>query len=437
MKISNRPQGPIRYWLCGLLFVASCYLNAPVIRAEEARALPLQEARAKALADNAGLAQLQARYEALSEIPPQAATLPDPVVSFAAVNFPADDFARQQEDMTQLQVGVSQMFPYPGKLGLREDIALFEAEAALHSTEEMRLNLDMNVSVTWWEIYYLDRSLETVRRNQSLLRQFVEVARTKYEVGKGLQQDVLLAQLELSKLLDQEIRRQAIRDHQVIRLNVMMAEPPDKPVVIAAMAAQPSTSLAESALLYQRASSARPLLSEKRAAIKASESRLELAKKGYYPDFMVGVMYGNRDENDLGQSRQDFLSVKLSLNVPLYAGTKQDRTVGQRARELASNQYALTDQRNMVFSAIAAARTDYERALRQVELFSKGIIPQARQTVESMLAGYQVGQVDFLNLVRTQVTLFNYELQYWQSYTEAHQAIARMKAAVGEENIYE
>jgi outer membrane protein TolC len=217
----------------------------------------------------------------------------------------------------------------------------------------------------------------------------------------------------------------------------MMAEPPDNPVVIAAMAAQPGTSLAESALLYQRASSARPLLSEKRAAIKASESRLELAKKGYYPDFKVGVMYGNRDENDLGQSRQDFLSVMLSLNVPLYAGTKQDRAVGQRARELASNHYALTDQRNMVFSSIAAARTDYERALSQVELFSKGIIPQARQTVESMLAGYQVGQVDFLNLVRTQVTLFNYELQYWHSYTEAHQAIARMKAAVGEENIYE
>jgi cobalt-zinc-cadmium efflux system outer membrane protein len=437
MKISNGPQGPARYWLCGLLFVASCYLNAPVLRAEEARPLPLQEARAKALADNAGLAQLQARYEALREIPPQAATLPDPVLSFGALNFPADDFDRQQEDMTQLQVGVSQMFPYPGKLGLREDIALFEAEAALHSIGEMRLNLDMNVSVTWWDIYYLDRSLETVRRNQSLLRQFVEVARTKYEVGKGLQQDVLLAQLELSKLLDQEIRRQAVRDNRVIRLNVMMAEPPESPVVIAAMSVQATANLAESALLYQRAGSARPLLSEKRAAIKASESRLQLAKKGYYPDFKVGVIYGNRDENDLGQSRQDFLSVMLSVNVPLYAGSKQDRAVGQRTRELASNQYALTDQRNLVFSSIAAARTDYERALSQVELFSKGIIPQARQTVESMLAGYQVGQVDFLNLVRTQVTLFNYELQYWKSYTEAHQAIARIKAAVGMENIYE
>jgi cobalt-zinc-cadmium efflux system outer membrane protein len=72
-----------------------------------------------------------------------------------------------------------------------------------------------------------------------------------------------------------------------------------------------------------------------------------------------------------------------------------------------------------------------------VALFDGGIIPQARQTVESMMAGYQVGQVDFLNLVRSQVTLFNYELQYWKSFTEVNQSIARLKAAVGEENIYE
>ena len=88
-------------------------------------------------------------------------------------------------------------------------------------------------------------------------------------------------------------------------------------------------------------------------------------------------------------------------------------------------------------SSISQAKTDYQRASDQVSLFIEGIIPQARQTVESMLAGYQVDQVDFLNLVRSQVTLLNYELQYWKSYTEVNQSIARIQAAVGEENIYE
>lgn len=399
--------------------------------------LALAEARARAVSNNPGLAEMRARYEAFNQIAPQQASLPDPVVSFNAMNLPWDDFDRNQENMTMLQVGVSQMFPYPGKLGLREEIALFEAEAAMHSVEEMRLNLDMNVSVTWWELYFLDRSLESVLRNQALLRQFVEVAKTKYEVGKGLQQDVLLAQLELSKLLDQEIRIKAMRAQRQIRLNVLMGASPDLPILLPTMTMQVNQTLAPAPTLYQRAASARPVLDERRATIKASESRLELARKDYYPDFKVGVAYGNRDENDFGQSRQDFLSVMLSVNVPLYAGTKQDKAVQQRAREVAKYQYALADQRNLVMSSISMASTDYQRASDQVSLYDQGIIPQARLTVESMMAGYQVDQVDFLNLVRSQVSLLNFELQYWKSYTEVNQSIARLEAAVGEGNIYE
>jgi len=90
-----------------------------------------------------------------------------------------------------------------------------------------------------------------------------------------------------------------------------------------------------------------------------------------------------------------------------------------------------------VRAAIAAATTDYQRAQEQNKLFSKGIIPQAEQTVQSMLAAYQVSEVDFLNLVRSQMTLFNYELRYWKSVSEANQALSRLEAAVGKGSIYE
>ncbi len=86
---------------------------------------------------------------------------------------------------------------------------------------------------------------------------------------------------------------------------------------------------------------------------------------------------------------------------------------------------------------ISSAVTDYRRAQEQLSLFEGGIVPQARQTVQSMLAGYQVGEVDFLNLVRSQITLFNYELQYWKVLAEARQALSHLETAVGEESIYE
>jgi outer membrane protein TolC len=415
------------------VLIVACWLSTQA----SGEVLSLEAARARALDNNPGLAEMGERYTALLEAVPQQGALPDPVVSLAAANFPWDDFDRNQENMTQLQLGVSQTFPFPGKRDLATEAAGYEAEAALHTVDEMRLHLAKNVALTWWELYYLDRSLETVQRNQTLLRQFVEVARTKYEVGSGLQQDVLLAQLELSRLLDQAIRVEALRDERAIRLNLLMGELPENPVDLPAGRPGELKPLVPQSVLYERATRTRPLLESQRAEIRASESRLELARKDYYPDVTVGVRYGNRDEDDFGQSRQDFLSVMLSVQVPLYAGSKQDRQVGQRERELAQSQYALSDERNRVLSAIATAATDYRRASEQLELFDKGIIPQARLTVESMLAGYQVNEVDFLNLVRAQVTLLNYELQYWQTFTEANQSIARLVASVGEENVHE
>lgn len=399
--------------------------------------LSLADARERALANNPGLAEMGERYRALAEVVPQQGALPDPVLSLAAANFPWDEFDRNQEPMTQLQLGISQTFPFPGKLDLAEEAAGFEAEAAQHSVEEMRLGLAKNVAITWWELYYLDRSLETVERNKALLRQFVDVARAKYEVGNGLQQDVLLAQLELSKLLDQAIRVQALRAERLIRLKLLMGDRPDGAVALPSHRPAELRPLASRSLLYARAMASRPLLASQRATLRASESRLELARREIYPDFVVGVRYGNRDEDDFGRSRQDFLSVMVSLELPLYAGSKQDRQVSQRERELARSQYALSDERNRVHAAIATAVTEYHRATEQLELFGRGIVPQARQTVESMLAGYQVNKVDFLNLVRAQVTLLNYELQYWEVYTEANQSVARLVAAVGEETIYE
>lgn len=402
--------------------------------------LSLVDAHRIALRDNPGLAQMQARYEALAEIPSQAGSLPDPVLSFNAMNLPTDTFDRDQEAMTQMQIGIAQEFPFPGKLALREEAAEFEAEAAKFSVDEMRLRLTNNVSMKWWQVFYLDHALDTVDSNLKLLRQFVKIAQTKYEVGNGLQQDVLLAQLELSKFIDQNIQLTAMRRNQAIRLNVLMGRNGNPDIKLPRQISKTLPALADEEILYVKAQSARPLLMEITQQIEAAQSRLSLAEREYYPDFKVGITYGDRQGNNpppRNDSRSDFASLMLGIKIPLYANRKQSKAVKQRSSELAKNRFALLDTKNSVRGDISSAVTDYERAKEQFSLFGTGIVPQARQTVESMVAGYQVSQVDFLNLVRSQVTLFNYELQYWKALTEAKQALARLQAAVGEESIYE
>ncbi len=190
--------------------------------------------------------------------------------------------------------------------------------------------------------------------------------------------------------------------------------------------------------LLQRAQVARPSLAAQRQRMGAARSQVDLAKKAYAPDFKIGALYGLRSGNNPdGSSRADLGSIRFSMNLPLYTGSKQDRAVDQRNAEWMAQKYRLQDQRNEVASQVQQAMTDYRRAGEQVALFDQEIIPQARQTVDAMMAGYQVGKVDFLNLVRSQTTLYNYETQYWNALSAANQALARLVAAVGEENVYE
>ncbi len=402
-----------------------------------AQSLTLEVAIKEALIANPGLAATQAQAEAMAAMPPQAGSLPDPMVSLNLINIPTDTFAFDQENMTQVRLGFSQMFPYPGKLDLKEKAATHEAQAASQNVDETRLQLTHNVKNIWWRLFSLDRALEIIDQNKRLLHQFVEIALTKYKVGKGLQQDVLLAQLEASKLEDRKINVRNMRREAEARLNALLNRPTDQSIEIPREVKLQLPRLLPEAELLRVAERTRPALMFAQRRIDAARARLDLANKGYYPDFKVGLAYGRRENAPDGRKRADFATVMLSMSVPLYSGSKQDKAVDQRSSELMQRKYALDALRNKVRAAISRSWSEYRRSSEQFELFKTGIVPQARQTVSSMLAGYQVNKVDFLNLVRSQITLYNYEINYWRALSEANQALAKLAAAVGKETIHE
>ncbi|MDC9727710.1 MAG: TolC family protein [Methyloprofundus sp.] len=399
--------------------------------------LHLSSALKIAVQENPNLAQMQARYSAMSTISAQVSSLPDPVISFNALNMPVDSFDLAQENMTQMQGGISQSIPFFGKLSLSAETADYQAEAAKYDVTELRLRLLSHVKQNWWMLFYLHRSLNIIHLNQNLLRQFINIARTKYEVGEGLQQDVLLAQLELSKLLDKQIKTEAILKKYQAQLNALLSRPANQLIQLPKIVPETLAPLKNETLLYSAAENTRALLSSRRENIHAAQSRLKLAKKDLLPDFKVGVFYGGRVDNTLGQTRADLLSVKVSMTVPIFAASKQQKAIDQYNSELIQQRYLLKEQWNQTRADISSAYSEYQQHQQQAVLFKQGIIPQAKQTVASMLAGYQVNKVDFLNLVRSQVTLYNYEIQYWQTLSLAKQAAAQLIAIIGKEEIYE
>jgi outer membrane protein TolC len=121
------------------------------------------------------------------------------------------------------------------------------------------------------------------------------------------------------------------------------------------------------------------------------------------------------------------------MNVPIYADRKQAKAVDQRQSELLQEQYALQDEHHKIRAEIAAKTAEYQHAKEKLLLLEHEIIPQAQQTVNSLLAGYQVSQANFTDLLRTQQSLFQYQAQYWQALSNTQQLLAELSAEVGEE----
>jgi len=394
--------------------------------------LLLDDAVALTVSGNPGLAAMRARARALSEVPSQVGTLPDPTLTLGLLNVPVDTYSMSQEAMTQKQLGIGFTLPFPGKLGLREQVAELEAGTAEQDVAEKRLRLVSNVRSLWWNLFYLDKALSLVQRNRALLREFTRVAESKYKVGQGMQSDVLLAQVELSKLLELKIALQASRRGQAATLNALLGRVGSSAVILPEEVDEVLPQIAGSTVLIELANESRPLIVARRKMLEAARVRTQLAEKDYYPDMRMGAAYGFRSGNNFnGSGRADLASITFNVKLPIFSSSRQENAVDQRHAEALKEEYDLQDALLQVTAEIEKGVADYQAAREQASLFKSGIIPQAGQTASAMLAAYQVNKVDFLNLVRAQVTLYNYETQYWNAISSGWQAWARLEAFVG------
>ncbi|MBF6650976.1 MULTISPECIES: TolC family protein [unclassified Methylobacter] len=413
---------PVACWLT--LFSSTLLADEPI--------LTLEQAISMALADNPSLAQIKARSEAMAAIPLQEGSLPDPTLNFGALNLPtANGLNLQKEDMTMLEVGISQPIPFPGKLALREKAATFEAEAAAHNVEEARLQLARDVNIHWWQLMFVHRSLLIISDTEQQLKQLARIADTQYRVGKGLRQDVLSALLAQTRLTKEKAQHLAMHRAELARLNALLNRPADKAVHLPDSVDVHLPAIGSAPDLQAQSEKSRPRLAERKNAIDAAQSRLELAEKDYYPDFTVGTAYAFRQNTPEGQSRSDFASVQLSMTLPIYTGRKQAKAVNQRQSELLKERYALDEAHREIQTEINAALALYQGSLEQFELLKNDMLPLAQQNVAASLSAYQVGKADFQSVIQAQNAWFDYQTQYWQALAEAHQALAQLAAAVG------
>lgn len=369
------------------------------------------------------------RWDAAKERPPQEGSLDDALLSLEIVNLPTNSFSFSQDDMTMKQFSLSQTFPFFGKRGLRSEVAQREANVIGQGFRDKQNEIVRRVKETFYELYITDRSLEVVEKNREVLKEFVKIAETKYSVGKGIQQDVLKAQVELSKLLDEQIRLEQTRQAAAAKLNAILNRVPQTPLGRTEEVLKEEMTRDLNAL-QDRALENRPLLKALQEEIERSKAANALARKGYFPDLTMSAGYGFREDSPM-VNRSDMFSAGFTINIPLYFRTKQDRRVAETSALINSAREQYQAAKNEVLSLVKELASDLEKGSKLIDLLQTGLIPQAQLSLDSAVAGYQVNKVDFLTLLDNRLTLFNFEKEYYRALGEYQTSLARLEWVVG------
>jgi cobalt-zinc-cadmium efflux system outer membrane protein len=374
------------------------------------RPLQLTKLIEEGLAKNQAIGSMVSKVNSLKEEISFAGSLNDPRIGIGLLNLPTDTFRFDQEPMTQKQLFVAQKIPWFGKLGLRSQRAAMKAirqEAILNAKQ---LELARQIALVYYDLGFVVSSQNTNTRLIDMVTQLLKVSETRYAAGKGLQQDVLQAQVELSKLINEQItlnkKRRVLEDQingLLNRESFIPVPPPDSPRRI--------DLVLETKELQARALANNAWLKVKRAELELANLEIELARKDYWPDMDFMVAYGQRDESQAGQDWADFFSTSVVMNIPLWQKTRQDKKLkaSKLSHEAASQAYQ--NIAKSLFHQVDALVADINGLKKNHELVAKALIVQAGQWARSSLAAYEVDKVNFNTTIDAQMRLLRFELQ--------------------------
>lgn len=408
---------------------ASCFgLQVPTTQGapiQDSR-LELETVVSTALEKNPGVESARRRVEAFKHRIPQERTLPDPTVTVSWVGDPVPFKLQRGDPSSARMISPAQQFPYPGKLRLRADLADKEARAAYWDYEEVRRKLVADVKTAYFDYFYSTKALSIAEKNQDLLQKLLRIAEARYRVGKGIQQDVLRAQVELSRLMQRITVFKQQQRTAMVRLNTLMFRTPEDPlpppanVTVTALTASLS-------VLYQQAEENDTRLHREQAMIERSELAIALAKRDYLPDFSASYLYQQRP------GMPDMHGMSFGINVPIFYRTKQRERVAQASEDLVATQRGHDNRKTALFFEVKEQYLAAEASGELIRLYSSAVVPQSSLALESAIAAYEVGNVDFLSLITSFTTVLDYETEYYREIANHQQALSRLEPLTGME----
>ena len=340
------------------------------------------------------LKQAEATVSAERERVPQAGALPDPVLSLAIQNDGFKSIQIGKMETSYYQVMLSQGLPWPGKRGLREDVARLGANEADTVVTRLRLATEADVRRAYLDLLVVRERLALLDDLERIWQRSIGTARARYESGDAAQSDVLRAQLELNRL---QQRRWVMKGEEAARLqalNRLRGHPLDEPIGTgAAVRDLPLPTLPELRVAQTDAETRSPELAGARLASSQAEAQTRLARRERYPDLSVQVGIMPRGGLD------PMWTAGVSIGLPLWSGRKQSRAVAESEARSSASAQGTEAVAQVLRMRVAERRTALASLLETIRIYRQGLLVQSQATTESTLAQYRVGKVTFASVL--------------------------------------
>jgi outer membrane protein TolC len=385
----------------------------------------LDQIEEMALAANPEI-RVAARKVAVAEAQvPSAGALDDPSLMYRGWQVPL----RQpwNYNAAQNMFMISQTLPGPGKRGLRTSVAkgdVAEAKAALQAT---RLEVRIRVRKAFYDLLRAEDGLRIHDQHVEIAQQAVAAAKIKYSVGKVPQQDVLKAQVSLTRLAEHLIHFGQDTDIARARLNTLLGRDPSAPIDVRGEH-DISTHLPSVETLEKMALQSRPDLVQMQAALDKSHTEEALAKKTYRPDFTVSAGYMLMPRGS--EFRNNYM-VEGSINLPWLNRRKHDAEIAESTTKVNLQDAELAAIRNNAFGQIQEALVEARATQKLATVYQQSLQPQAEATLQSTVIAYENNRTEFLDVLDSQMTVIDLDLAYLQARADFEARLADLELAVG------
>jgi len=383
-------------------------LAAALLFSTDVSALNLKQAEQLAIQSDPSILSFKATSESFVDESVADDTLPDPKLRLGAINVPVDTFDLEQEAMTQLKVGIQQNFPRGDVLSIKQQQSQYLSRAAMSMADDTQLKIIRDVRETYLNLFYEVSAYQIIRETRQLFSELVKITESSYAAGRVNQQDVVLAGLELSRLDDRSTKIQAMEESYRAQLSQWIGDPAWNSI---SMEFPLLPELPEQIDLNQVIPQ-HPLIRAESAKVNASKQMTEMARQDYKPGWSLLVDYGFRSGNNPdGSERSDFATAMVSLDVPLFTGSRQDKRVASSEKKITSARYSKDDQMRKLKQLYEKNQHLWMRLGEREEIYKNSLLTAAKNNSKASLKAYQSGVSEFNTLMRAQITELDVRLE--------------------------